>query len=517
MRKAKPNRKTVRAAIRGSVPDGKLKKARIVLSDAGYGAQAVTGFTEYGADRKTVVKVGAPDNDAAFGIVVRGHETRHATKHKPARKKPITQNESEAGQRVDDVNVETMELPLMSSESGLEEYRRAHLATAFRDLKNIVNAKRRMDAGTLPNSWENRNQQLLAALRVKAMLAHYRDGGSYKTVNQAIKGSKKLREIIGADTSKALHQIIKLAKVDRYRAKAISLLTMLLESAPAEDNERDDEGSDRERGEMLLPVTHGTETDGKFVILDLQPKSAYTAKERQVSMKYAPDGVHLNATRFVNAIVQGDSKGLFSRRIRHKAGGTVVIDASGSMGATAENLKQLAQQVPTATIAYYSGNDRGRGMLTIYADKGKRYAGELPHHTLQGGNAVDLQAVQWLLKHGKPWHLVSDLEFTGGVLGSEIVAHSLVERAVSRGELEVHTSLDAAYEAFGGKGILGDMRSMSEAELKSARNEVETEKAHRMHRIEAKHPTLADRLKKPKGPKTKGMDYLPTRAKGKAR
>jgi hypothetical protein len=495
MRKAKPNRKTVRAAIRGSVPNGKLKKARIVLSDSSYGAKAVTGFTEYGQDRKTVVKLGAPDSDMAFGITVRGHETRHATKHKPARKKPVTPNEAEAGQRVDDVNVETMALPMMSSESGLEEYRRAHLATALGDLRNIVNAKRRVDAGKLPNSWENRNQRLLASLRVKAMLMHYREGANPKTVKQAIKGSRKLRDILGADTSKALHQIIKLAKVDRSRAKAISMLTMLLESAPVEDYEREGELPETEGGELLMPVTHGEETDGKFRIIDLQPKSAYTAKEREISMKYAPDGVHLNATRFVNAIVQGDSKGLFSRRLRHKAGGTVVIDASGSMGATAQNLKQLAQQVPTATIAYYSGNDRGKGVLAIYADKGKRYAGELPVNTLQGGNAVDLQAVQWLLKHGKPWHLVSDLEFTGGILGSEPIAHALVERAVSRGELEVHMSLDAAYEAFGGKGILGDMRAMTKEELHKRRNEVRSELHHRKERLKARHPDIADKIK----------------------
>jgi hypothetical protein len=495
MRKAKPSKKTVRAAIRGSVPDGKLKAARIVLSEAGYGKSAITGFTEYGKDRKTVVKLGAPDNDAAFGITVRGHETRHATKHKPTRKKPMTQNEADAGQRVDDVNVETMALPMLSTESGLEEYRRAHLATALHDLKNIVNAKRRIAKGLMPDSWENRNQVLLAALRVKAMLAHYREGAGLRTVKQAIKGSKKLREMIGSDTSKALHSIITLAKNDRQRARAISLLTMLMESAPSEENE---EGRPIEEGdgELLLPVTHGSETDGKFVINDLQPKSAYTAKEREISMKYAPDGVHLNATRFVNAIIQGDSKGLFSRRLRHKAGGTVVIDASGSMGATAENLKQLAQQVPTATIAYYSGNDRGKGMLSIYAHKGKRYAGELPNETLQGGNAVDLQAVQWLLQHGKPWHLVSDLEFTGGVLGSEIVAHSLVERAVSRGELTVHTSLDAAYEAFGGKGMLGDMRGMTAEQLAYNREAKAASEQFRKARVDKRHPTVGAAIAK---------------------
>jgi hypothetical protein len=496
MNKIKPNSKTVRAGIRGSVPHGKLKKAKIVLSKAGYGEGAITGFTEYDKDRKTVVKIGAPASDAAFAITVRGHETRHATKHKPTRKKPLTPEEAEAGQRVDDVNVELLPLPKLSTASGLEEYRRAHLATAMRDLSHMLQDDRKVKAGVAPNSREHRNNILLGALRVKAMLAHYREDGSSRTVKQAVKASKKLRDLIGADTSKALHKIIQFAKSDRLRSKAISMLQMLMEAASAEDNEKIDGELPDKDGDLLMPVTHGDSSEGKFVINDLRPKSAYTAKEREVSMKYSPDGVHLNATRFVSAIVQGDSHGLFSRRVRHKAGGTVVIDASGSMGATAENLKQLAQQVPTATIAYYSGNDAGKGMLTIYAFKGKRYAGELPHETLQGGNAVDLQAVQWLFQHGKPWHLVSDLEFTGGVLGSEAIAHALVERAVSRGDLEVHTSLDAAYEAFGGKGILGDMRHLNAAQLAAIKAEYAEERRRRGERLKARHPTVAGLAKR---------------------
>jgi chaperone required for assembly of F1-ATPase len=102
-----------------------------------------------------------------------------------------------------------------------------------------------------------------------------------------------------------------------------------------------------------------------------------------------------------------------------------------------------------------------------------------------GGNAVDLPAVKWLMKHPKPWVLVSDLEFCGGVLGSEIVAHALVERAVARGELTVYRSLDAAYEAFGGKGDLGDAerakyrkeRSAAIAERAERRREREVNRA----------------------------------------
>lgn len=456
--KRKPSRKVVRAAIRGSVPDAKLAKARILLSDAPYGATRVTGFTEYGTDRKTVSKLSAPDGDNAFAVTVRGHETRHATRHTPTRKKPQTPEAQMAGQIVDDVNVETLPLPTGFAGSGLEDYRRAHIATAMHDLRNLLLEKRKVESGRMPDTYEARNNRLLGALRIKAMLAHYRDGGSEKTTVQSLHGSRKVRDLVGADTSKALHKIIGLAKSRRTRAKAISMLTMLLERAPSEDNdaERLEELLKSDPEGLLMPVTDGDALEGKMEIRDLRPKTAFTAKQREITRKYAPDGVHLNTARYVNAIVSGDANGLFARRLRHKIGGTVVIDASGSMGATAENLAQLAATVPTATIAYYSGNDAGQGTLTVYALKGKRYSGSLPNDTLHGGNAVDLPAVRWLMANPKPWTLVSDLEFTGGVLGSETIAHALVERAVGRGELTVHASLDAAFEAFGGKGNLGD-------------------------------------------------------------
>src|SRR5262245_54655277 len=109
----KPQTKILRDSIRGSVPDGKLKKARIVLHDIRQNATPTAGATQYGEDRKTVVRVDAPASDDAFGITVRGHEGRHATRHVLSRRKAMTPNEMLAGQIVDDVNIETTELPKM--------------------------------------------------------------------------------------------------------------------------------------------------------------------------------------------------------------------------------------------------------------------------------------------------------------------------------------------------------------------------------------------------------------------
>jgi hypothetical protein len=456
VRKSRPSRKTVRAAIRGSVPDGKLKRAKIVLADRdALKDSPIGGFTQYDPKNKDVIKLAAPTGDDAEGITVRGHETRHATRHKPTRKKPMTELEALVGQIVDDVNVETSELPRVP---GIKAYKRAHLATAMKGVKTIVNVARKVRDGNMPDSVAVRNGQLIHAVRTVAMLKHY--GASYDVnslteASAKARGMQRLRNAIGHRLLNAVSTVVNMSKARRNRARAISMLLALMEREEPKDRDRDGEETDQE-GDILSPVEYGDgdPLDGKMELIDLRPKSVYCAKEKSISRKYAPNGVIINPTRYVAATVTGDATGLFSRRVRIKPGGCVVIDASGSMGASKGNLSALCKLVPTATVGYYSGYASGRGKLAVYAAEGKRYNSELPENTLMGGNAVDLPAIRWMMEHPKPWVLVSDLEFCGGVLGSETIAHAIVERLVRRGDLTVHRSLDAAYDAFGGKGPL---------------------------------------------------------------
>jgi hypothetical protein len=445
----KPNRKTVRDAIRASVPDGKLKRAKIVLADSPEKRSPIGGFTEYErANGGAVVKIGAPAGDNAHGITIRGHETRHATRHTPKRKKPMTENEAIAAQIVDDVNIECTPLP--DTNVSLRPYRRAHLAVAMDGVRTLKKNARAVKNKIAPDTARLRNGNLLNAVRTVAMLHSYGQGGPEAVARE--RGYLKVRQAIGDSTYSAIAQVIKLAKNRRMRARAISVLVALMENEETPETERDE--PETEDGDILAPVTGGDALDGHMRIVDLRPKTIPCDKEKSITRIHAPNGVIINPTRFLSAIISGDANGLFSRRVRQKPGGCVVIDASGSMGATRENLAALCALVPTATVAYYSGDDHGKGDLCVYANKGKRFNGTLTH--VHGGNAVDLAAVKWLMRHGKPWTLVSDLEFCGGVLGSEIVAHALVERAVKRGDLTVYRSLDAAYEAFGGKGDLAN-------------------------------------------------------------
>jgi len=253
--------------------------------------------------------------------------------------------------------------------------------------------------------------------------------------------------------------VIDMAHKKRGRNRAIGMLEALMEKElTPEEEEREEEELKRTEPDLegiLLPVTEGDALNGEMRITQLLPRNVPCSKEKSVSIIHAPDGVIINPTRYVHAICSGNASGLFSRHVKQKSGGVILIDASGSMHANAHNLTALCELCPTATVAYYSGyGTRGRGELVVYALAGKRFAKELPQKTIHGGNAVDLAAIRWMMRLPKPWTLISDLGFCGGVLGAEQVAHAIVEREVKLGHLTVHRSLDAAYEAFGGKGEL---------------------------------------------------------------
>tara|TARA_R100000808_G_C2149987_1_gene158552 strand:- start:83 stop:2299 length:2217 start_codon:yes stop_codon:yes gene_type:complete len=103
------------------------------------------------------------------------------------------------------------------------------------------------------------------------------------------------------------------------------------------------------------------------------------------------------------------------RVFKHKKnikGGTVLIDASGSMSLTEEEVFEILETLPASTVAMYSGSSKkGRarggadGELVVLAKDQKQIA-ELPNAL--GENIIDLPALQWLAKQQTPRIWVSD-------------------------------------------------------------------------------------------------------------
>lgn len=99
----------------------------------------------------------------------------------------------------------------------------------------------------------------------------------------------------------------------------------------------------------------------------------------------------------------------FLRRQPTEPGGTVLIDASGSMG-DFDEIRQWAAKAPAATVAYYAGSGSS-GQLFVYARNGYRAREAVDPR--RRGNTIDGPALTWLMAQRGPRVFVTDRAFCG--------------------------------------------------------------------------------------------------------
>lgn len=99
---------------------------------------------------------------------------------------------------------------------------------------------------------------------------------------------------------------------------------------------------------------------------------------------------------------------------KRAVGGTVLIDGSGSMSLTTQDLRRIVSTAPAATIAIYSGKGK-KGTLTIIGAKGRVVddAGLEQARSVGSGNVVDGPALEFLAFHDGPRIWISDGMVTG--------------------------------------------------------------------------------------------------------
>lgn len=108
----------------------------------------------------------------------------------------------------------------------------------------------------------------------------------------------------------------------------------------------------------------------------------------------------------------------FAYRGEKEGGCTMLIDVSGSMSLSHDDILTIMTYMPASLIATYSGSGN-RGILSIVADKKKR-AVESDFRPGGGGNVVDGPALRWLAKQKGPRFWISD----GGVTGRNDIGYS---------------------------------------------------------------------------------------------
>jgi hypothetical protein len=123
---------------------------------------------------------------------------------------------------------------------------------------------------------------------------------------------------------------------------------------------------------------------------------------------------------------------IFTRK-RKLVGGTVLVDASGSMSFTDDDLAELISVAPGARVAVYAGK-RTSGRLVIVADKGRMATSDAIAKAMRNadgeimyGNVVDGPALRWLARQPGPRTWVSDGIVTGE---NDSMAHNLRTEAV---------------------------------------------------------------------------------------
>jgi hypothetical protein len=113
-------------------------------------------------------------------------------------------------------------------------------------------------------------------------------------------------------------------------------------------------------------------------------------------------------------------KAIFAGRGRKRSrGGTVIIDASGSMSIHPSQIDEILDEIPLGTIATYSGLKGDHGDLFVIAKNGARAIAKNGARAVNNlrprglMNLVDVPALEWMLKQDGPYYWVCDGEVSG--------------------------------------------------------------------------------------------------------
>ena len=101
---------------------------------------------------------------------------------------------------------------------------------------------------------------------------------------------------------------------------------------------------------------------------------------------------------------------VFSQKTRRVPGAAVLIDQSGSMSFTPEDVLAILTAAPAAIVGTYAGKD-SYGILRVVAEHGRR-VNDADVWIDLGNNTIDGPALEWLATYPGPRYWVSDRQAT---------------------------------------------------------------------------------------------------------
>lgn len=246
----------------------------------------------------------------------------------------------------------------------------------------------------------------------------------------------------------------------RVTVPAARMLKDLLESSgddgmkgkDREGKEEHDRDVDRTVEEMMDALERGRywyDGDripwGEMEVVELQhPLSLPARLKARKKVAYERGHIPVNMHRWCT------DKKLFSRSTR-RTGGSVLIDVSGSMSWSDEQVEELVNLMPGGVIGIYSGQGKS-GWLRIIARDGARARPDDPAidtHPVTGmaygcGNIVDGPALDWLMAQEGPRYWVCDGHVTGRHDGTTKALMMDALKKVQRGRIVRLDHLESA-------------------------------------------------------------------------
>jgi hypothetical protein len=397
---------------------------------------------------QTTKTVAVPLNDSAYDRTVRLNAALHALYSKT---QPYTHLEEALEEaRLHMIHAQTTGTP-----------RRDELNTALRDLRNT--------AKFVVRDFGSKDMAMLTTVRALAIL---RGGGTKnpERIDRAIK--KCVAPYLDKDALPAIHKALDLLESKPAEAKEI-LQPYFKEFKQPPPCQFPMAGQCKGDRPMNMPMSG---IEGMQAVMDgiistesadmLSPstvvqllKESWLPKMEVVKLtdtnairtcfgiqeRTAMSGIKIKAKKLA-LIVGPNLPRIFTKPIDRENGGTVLIDASGSMSFTNEHLKAICDMLPMATVAYYDSysDDCQPGYrpdkLHVYSEKGLRST--VTHLPRCGGcNMIDFPAIQWLLKQPGPRWFLTDGGFTGPE-GAAAAAHELSQNAHKRKIIKLVRSIN---------------------------------------------------------------------------
>ena len=143
------------------------------------------------------------------------------------------------------------------------------------------------------------------------------------------------------------------------------------------------------------------ETHKPPLTVNLQGRLKSGRNYRPADYGYNPKFIHRWAS----------DKQIFKQK-QNVLGGTILIDASGSMSFSGQDILEIMSLLPAVTIAMYNGYSNS-GDLRIIGRNGMRVTEEYINDWSGGGNVVDGPALKWLATMPERRIWVSDMYIFG--------------------------------------------------------------------------------------------------------